>query len=227
VHRTSGFLPSFLDAVSRPALLASVLLGVSACASGPDPSAFKNRVFYEYGSGQLTAKEIEEFERPYQPLDARAEARGSSDYIGVQVLKGAVRLSRPRDWIIRSASLEPERRFIEYVSPRQIAFAVYERIESPLDPWREIMQRYEEDVQKEGGTLLGKAVPAATWNAQARAYDVQRAVPAPKAPFLNRCREYLVRSEHRLLLVQIVYQGETIEPFTEELLRVIDTLQVL
>jgi hypothetical protein len=227
VHRTSGFLLPSLAATARSAILAGVLVAASACASGPDPIAFKNRVFYEYGRGQLTEQEREQFELPYRPLDSRAETRAGTDYIGVQVLKGAVRLSRPRDWIIRSASLEPERRFIEYVSPRQIAFAVYERIESPLDPWREILQRYEDDVKKEGGTLLGKAVPAATWNAQARAYDVQRAVPAPKAPFVNRCREYLVRGEHRLLLVQVVYQGDTIEPFTDELLRVIDTLQVL
>jgi hypothetical protein len=37
----------------------------------------------------------------------------------------------------------------------------------------------------------------------------------------------LVRSDHRVDLVEIVHQGESIAPVGGELLRVVDTLQIL
>jgi hypothetical protein len=204
--------------------VALCLTTASGCSSGPDPIAFKNRTFYE-SFGQLTAAQMQEIEQPYPPLDLASGAH--YPYLGVQVLGSTVRISRPQDWIVRSASLEPQKRFIEYVSPREITFAVYERVESPLDPWRVLMSRYEDDVKKSGGLLLAGGVPATTWNAQARAYDVQRSVPAPKSPFVNVSREYLVRSEHRVVVVQIVHQGQSLESADEEMSRVIETLQVL
>lgn len=206
-----------------------LLVGCSAlvaCGSGPDPSAFKNRTFYEYGSLGGDAAAAAQFEKPYPPLDLSG-ASPLPDYSGVAVLEGTVRLSRPKSWVIRAASLEPERRFIQYVSTKQVMFSVYERIESPEDPWRVILGRYEDEVKKSGGALLGGPVPASTWNAQARIYDVERSVAAPKAPFVNRCREYLARSEKRLVLIQIVHQGDSLEHVDDELLRVVKTLQVL
>lgn len=207
----------------RFALAGAVCAGAFALAAcgGPDPSAFKNKVFYEYGGLGAAGGDITHFERPHPPLDL------APTYIGVSILDDAVRMSRPRDWIIRQASLEPEKRFIQYVSPRELIFAIYERVESPSDPWRVVMGRYEAEVQKGGGQVMGKAVPAAVWTDQARAYTVRRDVAAPKAPFTNYAREYLVRSAHRIVLVQVVHQGDTLESSTDELLRVFDTLQVL
>ena len=206
--------------------LALSLLGAFGCSAGPDPIAFKNRTFYETYGGQLTPSQLQILEQPYPPLDLDSGEAGR-EYIGVKVLEGTVRLSRPKDWVIRAASLEPQKRYIEYVSPREVVFAVYERVESPLDPWRVIMGRYEDDVKKSGGELLGQGVPASTWNAQARVYDVQRSVAAPKMPFVNLSREYLARSEHRVDLIQIVHQGKTMESVSTELARVIETLQLL
>ena len=201
------------------------LLGAFGCSAGPDPIAFKNRTFYETYGGQLSASQLRLLEEPYPPLDL--ETGAGRPYIGVKVLGGTVRLSRPKDWVIRAASLEPQKQFIQYVSPREVVFAVYERVESPLDPWRVLMGRYEEDVKKSGGELLGGGVPTMTWNAQARVYDVRRSVAAPKTPFVNLSREYLTRSEHRVDLIQIVHQGQTMEQVSPELSRVIETLQLL
>jgi hypothetical protein len=203
---------------------AVIAFGV-ACAGGPDPSAFRNRVFYDFdGTGGPDLAKA--FETPYPPLDLE-QAPPAIGYIGVEVLEGSVRLSRPKAWLIRRASNEPERRFIEYVSPNQLMFAVYERIESPREPWRVVMQRYEEEVEKSGGIVLGRPVPAATWNAQARAYDIERPVAAPKAPYVNYSREYLTRSGKRIVLIQMVHPSDSMKPVTGELMRVIQTLQVL
>lgn len=215
-----------MDVKALEFCLALSLLGAFGCSAGPDPIAFKNRTFYETYGGQLSQNQLQILEQPYPPLDLD-RGEGGRTYVGVKVLDGTVRLSRPKDWVIRAAGLEPQKRYIEYVSPREVVFAVYERIESPLDPWRVIMGRYEDDVKKSGGELLGEAVPVTTWNAQARAYDVQRSVAAPKTPFVNVSREYLARSEHRVDLIQIVHQGKTMESVSDELARVIETLQLL
>jgi len=199
-------------------VLATLVLG---CAGGPDPIAFRNKTFYEYGLGREGLGR-DAFEKPYPPLDIAERA-----YIGVQVLEGIVRMSRPSDWVMRHASLEPEKRYIEYVSPNQLIFTIYERLESPSDPWSVLQGRYEKDLEAEGGTILEKAVPTATFNAQGREYVVERGVPAPKAPFINSSREFLVRGERRVLLVQVVHQGDNPVHAAEEILPVLRSLQVL
>jgi hypothetical protein len=200
------------------ALLIGSQLG---CGAGPDPSAIRNRTFYEYGrlGGEATAAA---YERPFPPLNLD-ERR----YVGVQVLDGAVRFSRPSNWVIRSASLEPQKRFIEYVSPTQTIFSVYERVESPRDVWREVMARYESEVTADGGKIIAKPVPVATWNAQGRAFLVERGIAAPKSAFINRSREYLLRSAHRVLLIQFVNQGGDYRQTNDEILPVVESLQVL
>ena len=169
--------------------------------------------------GTSTAK-LSQFEQPYPPLDK------PPDYIGVQVFGGAVRLSRPKNWVIRSASNVPEKRYIEYVSPDQYVVAIYERLESPWDPWRVVMHRYEQDVERSGGVLLSKGVPMATWNAQGRAYLVERPVTAPKSPLEAHSREYLLRSDERIVLLQVVHPGKSVQPISAELLRPLSTMQV-
>lgn len=212
---------------TRAIALTSLLLGagsLGACRSAPPPLAFDNVVFYHYGAGAST--DLSAFEQRYPPLDLEREPP-ALNYIGVKVLQGTVRLSRPDDWVLRTASNEPAKRYVEYVSPRQLLVSIYERVESPAEPWLVIMNRYESELEKSGGRLLSQGTPTATWNGQARAYTVERKVAAPKAPFVNKCREYLVRSKHRILLVQLVYQDPGLGDISDEALRVIDTMQVL
>jgi hypothetical protein len=201
------------------AALTSVQIG---CGAGPDPSATRNRTFYEYGRLGGAAADLDAYERPYPPLNS-----GENHYTGVQVLGATVRFSRPSNWVIRAASNESQRRFIEYVSPSQILFSIYERVESPRDVWRDILNRYENEVKSEGGQIVGKPIPVATWNAQGRAYVIERGVAAPKAAFINRSREYLLRSSHRVILVQLVNQGGDYRQASDELLPVIESMQVL
>ena len=149
----------------------------SGCASSPEPVAFQNRVFYQYDTfvSPKTAKST--LEVPYPPLD-KAVASPLPEYIGVGIIGGRVHLSRPREWVIRAASTEPEHRYIEYVSPNEYMVAIYELVESPLDPWLGVMTRYEDQAKKAGADLLGKRVPMATENTQGRAYlDAARRCP--------------------------------------------------
>jgi hypothetical protein len=212
-----------------PAGLASFALAVAAlgavgCASSPEPVAFQNRVFYQYDTF-ASPKSAKAFEAHYPPLD-KTQSAPLPEYIGVSVLGDAVHLSRPRDWVIRSASLQDEHRFIEYVSPNEYMVAVYELVESPLDPWLEVMGRYEDQAKKAGADLLGQRVPMATENSQGRGYLVRRAVPAAKGPLLNYANEYLLRGERRIVLLQIVHHDEKLVPMDAELRRVVETLEV-
>ncbi|MDF2698432.1 MAG: hypothetical protein K0S65_6816 [Labilithrix sp.] len=152
---------------------------------------------------------------------------GLPEYIGVSVLGGSVHLSRPANWKIRRISTTPERRFIEYVSPNQYLFAIYERVDSPQDPWGGVLERYETDTKASGAELVGGRVPIATWNTQGREFVVRRSVKGQKGPYTNMSREVLVRSDHRIDLVSIVHQGETLVGVGQELLRVMETLEVL
>ncbi len=199
------------------AVLALFLIG----CGGPDPSAFRNRTFYEYG-GMSTGVDMNLIERDYPPLHD-----WEPKYRGVAVLTGIVRFSRPRSWVIRRASIEPQERYIEYVSPSQVLFSIYERLESPWDPWRVLLSRYEKDLKEEGGQLLSKPFPFASFNAQGREYVVERGVPAPKMPFVNRSREILLRSDHRIVLVQIVHQGRSPATVSREVLPALTSMQVL
>lgn len=194
------------------------------CAAGPVPEAFDNEVFYEKGAG-ADEDLLKLLEAPYPPLDG--ESRKGRDHIGVEILQGVARLSRPKDWVIRRGSIQPESRFIEYVSPRQVLFTVYERLESPRDPWGIILDRYEKETKEQGGTILGKAVPSATYDAQARVYEVRRGIPAGKEPLVSYSREYLARSDDRIVLIQIVRPREDFGESEDELLRVMKTLRVL
>lgn len=203
------------------ALSSGPLLG---CASGPEKVAFENRVFYQYDTLN-PAQAAKSLETHYAPLD-KSESPPLPEYTGVSVLEDAVRISRPRDWVIRAGSAQPEHRYIEYVSPNEYVVAVYELVESPLDLWRDVMGRYEEQAKKSGADLLGQRIPMATDNAQGRGYFVRRPVAAAKGPLVNYSNEYLLRGEHRIVLLQIVHHGESLGPVDAELRRVVETLQV-
>jgi hypothetical protein len=196
---------------------------LSGCAHGPEPVALQNKVFYQYDANN--ASQAKELESAYPSLD-KADQPPLPRYVGVSVLGDAVRLSRPRDWVIRAGSMQAEHRYIEYVSPNEYMVTVYELVESPLDPWTGILARYEEEGSKSGADFVGKHIPMATWNAQGRGYVVRRAVPAAKAPLVNYANEYILRSDRRLVLLQIVHHDENIAPLQDELRRVVETFQV-
>jgi hypothetical protein len=199
---------------------------LSGCGGGPPPAALENRVFYP-GEDQAPASSGSgAVERPYPPLDRKAEA-GLPAYIGVSVLDGTVHLSHPANWKIRRASLVPDRRYVEYVSPNEYLFAIYERTDSPGDSWRDLLERYEKDAKAKGAEILGERVPVATWNAQGREFILRRTVKGQRAPYTNVSSEVLLRGDHRIELVEIVHQGESIAPVGGELLRVMETLEVL
>ncbi len=203
-------------------VLASVAL-LSGCKSAPDPIAFQNRVFYHYYDADADPSL---FEQRYPPLDLAAQGE-NPDYLGYAVVGSTVRISRPTNWVMRTASNKAEERFVEYISPNQYVFTIYERLDSPLDLWREVMGRYEQTTKDQGAELIGVRVPVATWNTQGRGYTVRRIIPGNKQPFRNMSREYLLRNEHRVVLVQVVFPSPTIAPLNDELMRVFQTLELL
>lgn len=194
------------------------------CTSGPASDAFRNKVFYQYDTlGQPAAAGA--IERPYPPLDL-AQSPPLPEYVGVSLMGGAVHISRPKNWVIRAANGYPEHRFVEYVSPHEYVVSVYELVDSPADPWLDIMTRYEDAATKAGADLVGERVPMASWNAQGRGYVVRRPVAAAKGPLVNYSNEYLLRSERRVVLVQIVHHDEKLEELGTELRRFVETLQL-
>lgn len=203
------------------ALLPALAVAAAGCGGGVDAVAEQNRTFYAFDTA--SREMIELFEQAYPPLDRKLEAP-HPEYRGVSVLNGHVHLSRPTDWLLRKASNEPGRRYVQYVSPKEYVFAVYEWPDHGDAPWREVLARYEESAKASKAELVEQRFPMATWNTQARAYVVRRRVAAAKQPFVNTSLELLARSDRRIMLVQIVHQGETVTPLADDLLRVIETL---
>jgi hypothetical protein len=199
-------------------------LAAGGCG-GPSEGATKNRTFYDWtvATGDGGSKE---FEERYPPLDFAAQ-EAAPEYVGVTLLRRGIHLSKPKNWLLRDASNQPGQAYIGYVSPNAYSFAIYERPETAQDPWRDMLKRYEDDAQAVGAKLIGKRVPVATGIGQGRAYSVQRSVEAAKKPLTSNAREYLVRGETRVVVVQIVYEGDDLSQVNPELLRVIDTLEVL
>ncbi len=193
-----------------------------ALACGSDAAGQRNRTFYDWslGDGAVAA-----FERPEPRLNWPSD-QVEPDFIGVEVLRGAVRFSHPRNWIIRDASNEPGAAFVHYVSPRAYAFALYERHAEEHDDWSEILARYEAEVKKAGARIVGQDVPMATTRGQGRAYSLQTDVEAPGGALTSHSREMLIRGDLRLVLVQIVHHGEIPRRDEAELLRAVGTLEV-
>jgi hypothetical protein len=192
---------------------------------GPSEGATKNRTFYDWtvATGDAGAKE---FEERYPPLDLAAQ-EPNPEYIGVTVLRRGIHLSKPKNWLLRDASNQPGQAYVGYISPNAYSFAIYERPEYVGDPWRDMLKRYEDDSQALGAKITGKRVPVGVGIGQGRAYSVERSVEAAKRPLISHSREYLVRGQSRVVVVQVVYEGDDLSQVNPELLRVIDTLEVL
>jgi hypothetical protein len=197
--------------------VALVLLGALGCSQ----KTIDNRVFFQ--PDEMTSHKP--FEVAYPPLDLAAQP-GRTEYVGVSVLGSSVRLSRPIGWHIRRASNTPGFRFVEYVSPREYLFALYERFDSPGSAWSDVLPRYEDDAKKVVD-WEGKAIPTAGYDTQGREYVVRRKVKGQRAPYVNTSREFVFRGEHSFVLVEIEHQGRSDALVEGELLRTIQTLSVL
>ena len=186
--------------------------------------AVRNPVFYDYASigGDLASQ----FETPYPPLDLE-EREPNPEYRGVEILDRRVRISRPTNWIVRAASNRPGSRYIQYLSPREYIVGVYERQELPDARWSDVIARYEKALEANHAELVQRSVPMATFNGQGRAFLVRRRIPAAKTPFVNDSREYLIRGDNRVVLVQIVLPMDGQAAVGMELRRLVDTLFLL
>jgi len=198
---------------------------VASGCSGSQETATKNRTFYDWTVATGTSGAVD-FEQPYPPLDL-ASAAPLPQYMGVTVVRGGVHLSRPKNWMLRDGVNTPGQAFVQYISPNAYSFAVYERPESTVELWRDVMQRFEDDTQSLGAKVVGKRVPMATLGSQGRAYTIERQVEAAKAPFVSHSREYLLRGENRIVVVQIVCDSEDLSAVDRELMRVVQTIEVL
>jgi hypothetical protein len=196
---------------------------VVSCGGTPE-TAQKNRTFYDWAVA--TGSSDGQFEQRYRPLDL-GQGPNNPEYIGVTVLRGGVHLSRPKAWMLREAGNEPGQAYIQYISPRAYSFGIYERPDSPSELWRDVLNHYEDDVASVGAKAVGKRVPVATWRGQGRAYTIERNVEAAKRPLVSHSRETVLRGDHRIVVVQIVHEGEDLSGIDDELMRVITTLEVL
>jgi hypothetical protein len=197
-----------------------VLAGIGGCASAPP---VENHTFFQ--SDEPTTAGPNAFEVPFAALDLPAAA-GGSPYVGVTILGGAVRLSRPASWHVRRASSAPGRKFVEYVSPHEYLFAVYERPDSAGASWTDIEGAYEAETAKHV-EWLGKGIPIAGWDTQGREYVLRRKVKGQRAAYENTSREFLFRGRHSVATVALVHQGLSDAAIEPELLRTIQTLSVL
>lgn len=197
-----------------PSIAAAATAAVLACVGcGGSPTApGKDEVFYLHGGGVIDKNEG--LEVYFSPLDV-AETPRVPRIVGVGILKGDVRMGRPIDWYIRSADYTPGRRFISYQSPRQFIFSIFERVDHPEDTWTEVLNRYEDDLEEQGAQIIAGRMPIATANTQARSYLVKMSVPSRPA-YQSYAHEVIIRSDHRLLLVQIVH-NEDIEAASDEM----------
>lgn len=190
----------------RVALGAVVAAALAAIGCGGSPSAPKfDEGFYLHGGGLIDKNAS--YETYFEKLNIEASAQ-LPRYVGVGILEGDVRFSRPIDWYVRSADYTPEVRFISYQSPRQFLFSIYERIDHPEDSWADVLRRFEGDVRDQGSQVLASRVPVASANAQGRSYLLKTNVAARPA-YQSFSHEILLRSDRRVVLVQVVHAENT------------------
>ncbi|MCC6527710.1 MAG: hypothetical protein IT373_34005 [Polyangiaceae bacterium] len=176
------------------------LAGAAGCGGTPTAPS-EDETFYLHQRGVIDKRVS--WESYFPPLDRDASTL-LPRRVGVALFGGTVRMSRPIDWYLRTADNTPSGRLISYQSPRQFLFSIYERTDPEGDPWSEVLKRYEEQVQKDGAQIVAGRIPIATSNAQGRSYYIKTPV-ASRPDYENYSHEILVRSNRRVLLVQIVH----------------------
>jgi hypothetical protein len=200
----------------------AALLGASAIGCGGSPTApARDDVFYLHGGGVIDRSYS--WEVYFSPLD-QAKTDRLQRIVGVGVLNGDVRFGRPIDWYIRGADYTPQQRFISYQSPRQFLFSIYERVDPTGDPWPDVLKRYEGDVAQQGAQILQQRMPVATANAQGREYLLRTRIPS-RPDYQAYSHEFLLRSPHRVLLVQVVHGQET-EAIADEVAAAVKSMLV-
>lgn len=204
----------------RAAPAALALAALTGCGGAPTAPR-QDEVFYLHGAGIIDRNFS--YEVYFPPLDLAASER-TPRVVGVGVLEGDVRLGRPIDWYVRSADYTPQSRFISYQSPRQFLFSIFERIDDPEDPWPDVLRRYEKDLTDQGAQIISGRTPISTANAQGRSYFVKTKVAA-KPPYEAYAHEILLRSPHRILLVQVVHQ-QNIESSVDEMMSAVRSMIV-
>jgi hypothetical protein len=198
-------------------LLASA--GTSACKKAPST---ETHTFFQ-NEEDLVRNPVE---IRYPPLDLAA-AGDAGAYIGVTTLGGGLRFSRPANWQVRRGSSAAEHRYVEYVSPNEYLFAIYQRSDSTCSSWGDVIALYEADAKKRGVEFQAKEIPTTGDDTQGREYIVRRKVKGQKAPYTNTSREFIFRGKHSYALVELVHQGESDAAVEGEVLRAIQTLRVL
>jgi hypothetical protein len=214
--RSAGMLRSVIPFAALAAAVSAAGCGGSATAPSRDET------FYLHSGTGIIDKNAT-WETYFKPLDLPASQR-TPRMVGVGVMNGDVRLGRPVDWFIRGADYTPQHRFISYQSPRQFLFSIYERVDSPEDTWTDVLRRYEADIDEQGSQIIASRMPTGTANTQGREYFLKTRVPS-KPDYQNFAHEILIRSDHRLLLVQIIH-GESIEATADEIVTALKSLTV-
>jgi hypothetical protein len=209
-----------LCSLGSPLALPCLVLLASGCGGSPTAPR-SDEVFYLHGGGKIDTNES--YEVYFKPLDA-PETERLPKRVGVGILNGDARLGRPIDWSVRAADYTKAGRYISYQSPRQFLFSIYERIDHPTDPWPDVLNRYEDDLEAQGAEVLASRIPVATANAQGRSYIVKTKV-AGKGNYQSYSHEVLVRSSRRILLVQIVH-STSIEAAADEMAAALQSLIV-
>lgn len=205
--------------LSRLAIALTCTSCLVNCGSAAAPPP--NRTFYDWSLGD---RRIEDFEIRRAALDWPRD-QTDPEFLGVEVLGGAVRFSRPREWLIRNASREPGAAYVQYISPSAYAFTLYQRPDPPSG-WTELLQRYEAEVKAGGGRILGRGIPMATSRGQGRAFTIETTVKTSAGPIVSLSREILVRGAERLVLLQVVHQRDDLAVDNPELLRAVGSLEV-
>ena len=201
--------------------LFGILLACVVGACGPSINPEANKTFYAIDDAP-GEKKTTRYEVPVARLDANVEGRA---FVGMGLLDDSVHISRPKDWALRRAAVGDRNGYVEYVSPRGFLFGIYERRDS-AGSFEDIDRRYEEDVTAVKARFVSKEVPVATAGAQGRAYVVERNIPGARAPYVNTSREVLLRGRHRVVLVEVVFEGGSLQSLAPELVHVFDTLEV-
>ncbi len=211
----------------RRLLVLPLYMACAVAGTGCGGARDSRTVFDPAGSnGNAVAVDVTagQLEHPYAALDATGA--GGEPWIGVSIFGDRVRLSRPTRWTIRDASIEPEHSYIRYVSPDAYSFAIYERGDAPGKSWPSILEHYEADLTANGAKALGQHVPVATATNQGIAYTIDRKIEG-KDPILSRSREWILRGNHRIVVVQVVTQEESLARISGELLEIFRRLEVL
>ena len=133
-----------------------------------------------------------QFEQRY-PSSTLPRKQPNPEYIGVSIVRGGVHLSRPKNWMMREASSEPGHSYIQYISPRAYSFGIYERPDGSADVWRDVLNRYEDDVASTGAKVVGKRVPVATAIGQGGPTRSSATSRRPRSPSSADSREIVLR----------------------------------